>query len=170
MTISQFKAIFIGLLLVSMVAFLSSCVAGVAYGPCIVVGSVNLRLGASGQVTIRIYGLTDLQSLQVGPNGRFTFDPQVIHVKAIEGLSGFQVFASKIDNEKGEAHFLAGYPGGSRSDDGVLQIVVEALGSPGSSSPLAITMIDVLADSLGNDITDYEIHNGRATIGSFAGP
>lgn len=167
MITAKVKIILSGLLLALMTAMLSSCVM-VAYGPSVIVGSVNLNPGATGQVTIRIFGLDDLQSLQVGPTGRFTFDPQVIQVKAIEGINGFQVFASQVDNTKGEALFLAGYPGGSKSEDGIVQLEVEAVGSVGTSSALTITAIDVLADSQGNDITDYEIYDGKVTLGMGA--
>ena len=167
MITAKSKVILNGLLLALMAAILSSCVAGVAYGPSVVVGSISLNPGATGQVTIRIFGLNDLQSFQVGPNGRFTFDPEVIHVKAIEGINGFQVFASWIDNANGEALFLAGYPGGSKSEDGIVQIEIEAIGNLGTSSTLTITAIDVLADSSGNDITDYGIFDGMATIGVY---
>lgn len=162
--IRRSKIISDGLLLVLLAAGLSSCVM-VAYGPSVVVGSLTLPPGGSGYLTVRIFGLNDLQSIQVGPGGRFTFDPQVIHVKGIEGINGFQVFASLIDNANGEALFLAAYPGGGKSDDGIVQIEVEAVGQAGMSSALEITAIDVLADSSGNDITDYEILNGRATVG-----
>ena len=161
----RLKAVLDGLLLVLLAAVLSSCVAGVAYGPSVVVGSVSLDPGATGKVIIRIYSLSDLQSFQVGPNGSFIFDPRVIRVKSISGINGFQVFASQIDNTAGKAIFLAGYPGGSRSEDGVVALEVEAVGKVGDSTMLQITSIDVLADSQGNDITDYEIIEGRATIG-----
>lgn len=157
------KVILSGLLLTLMAAMLSSCVM-VAYGPSVVVGSATLLPGGIGTVTIRIFGLNDLQSLQVGPIGRFTFAPQVVQVKAIVGINGFQVFASQIDNAKGEALFLAAYPGGSKSEDGIVQIELEAVGNADASSALTITAIDVLADSQGNDITDYEIYEGRVTI------
>lgn len=158
------EAILGGLLLALLAVLLSSCVAGVAYGPSVVVGSLTLGPGASGYAVICVRGLSDLQGLQVGPKGRFAFDPQVIKVKGIAGLNGFQIFASRIDNDKGEALFLAAYPGGSRGEDGVVQIELEAVGSLGASSTLAITSIDVLADSRGNDISNYEIINGQATI------
>lgn len=160
----RFRVLLSGLLLTLMAALLSSCVM-VAYGPSVIVGSLALPPGETGYITIRIFGLNDLQCFQVGPNGRFTFDPKVVHVKAIEGLNGFQVFASKIDNDKGEALFLAAYPGGSKSEDGIVQIEVQAVGNAGASSTLAITAIDVLADSQGHDITDYEIFDGRVMIG-----
>ena len=163
----RIKAIPSGLLLALLAALLSSCVAGVAYGPSVLVGSLTLSPGGSGYLIIRIFGLNYLQGLQVGPKGRFAFDPQVIKVKGIAGLNGFQIFASRIDNDKGEALFLAAYPGGGRGEDGVVQIELEAVGSLGASSTLAITSIDVLADSRGNDIADYEIINGQVTITSL---
>ena len=165
MKTAKHRAILSWLLLALIAAFLSSCLM-VAYGPSVVVGSLTLSPGRSGYVIIRIFGLNDLQCIQVGPEGRFTFDPQVIQVISIEGMDGFQVFASLIDNDKGEARFLAAYPGGSKGEDGVVQIEIEAVGNPGASSTLAITAIDVLADSQGHDITDYELVEGRVTIGS----
>ncbi|MCR4404509.1 MAG: hypothetical protein NUW06_04425 [Candidatus Acetothermia bacterium] len=167
---SGLKAILGGLLLATMAAFLSACVAGVAYGPSVVVGSLALPPGGTGQVVISVFGLNDLQGLQVGPQGRFTFDQKVVQLKAIEGLNGFVVFASKIDNAGGWASFLVAFPGGSRGEDGVVQLELEAVGTLGSSSTLAITSIDVLADSRGNDITNYEIINGRAIISPGIGP
>ena len=157
------RSILSGLLLAAMAALLSSCIM-VAYGPSVVVGSLTLSPSETGYVIIRVFGLGNLQAIQVGPQGRFTFDPKVIHVKGIAGLEGFQVFASHVDNTSGEALFLAAYPGGSRGEDGVVQIEVETVGQAGASSVLAITAIDVLADSSGNDIADYEITNGRVTI------
>lgn len=88
----------------------------------------------------------------------------MIKVRSINGINGFQVFASHIDNTAGRAIFLAGYPGGGRSEDGVVELLVEAVGEMGDRSILQITLIDVLANSDGIDITDYEIINGRATI------
>jgi hypothetical protein len=164
------KAILSGLLsaaLALLAVFLSSCVASVVtYGPSVVLGSISLAPGERGQVVIRVYGLNDLQSLQVGPQGKLTFDPKVVHLTSIEGLNGFVVFASQVDNAEGWASFLAAYPGGSRGEDGIIQLGLEATGRAGTSSPLVITSIDVLADSQGNDITNYEIINGQVSITS----
>ncbi len=164
------EAILSGLLLALLAGLLSSCVAGVAYGPSVVVGSLSLASGASGHTVICVRGLGDLQGLQVGPKGRFTFNPRVVRVKEIAGLNGFQVFASQVDNAKGEAVFLAAYPGGGSGEDGIVQIELEAFGPPGSSSPLLITSIDLLADSRGNEITNYEIINGQVVISPGTGP
>lgn len=160
------KLSWIGLLLLFVPYLLTGCVM-VAYGPSVIVGSLTLAPGGTGYVSVRIYGLNDLQSLQVGPNGRFTFDPQVIHVKAIEGINGFRVFANQIDNTSGEAIFLTAYPGGSKSEDGVVRIEVKTVGGVGASSAVVITAIDVLADSQGNDIADYEIYDGIVRIGGL---
>ena len=168
MSVQRFKPLLTAFLflLIAMAALLSSCAVGIAYGPSVVVGSLILPPGGSGYVTIRIFGLGNLQSLQVGPQGRFTFDPTVVQVKGIEGLNGFRVFAGQVDNANGKALFLAGYPGGSGGEDGVVRIAVKAVGRPGSSSILTITGIDLLADSRGNEILDYEIINGRVSITS----
>lgn len=156
------KSILMVFLLALIATLLSSCV--LVYRPSVVVENLTLSPGGTGHIVIRIYGLNGLQSLQVGPNGRFTFDPQVIQVKGIEGINGFQVFTSQIDNANGEALFAAGYPGGSRGENGIVQIEVEAVGNVGTRSELEITKIDVLADSDGNNITRYEIINGTVTI------
>jgi hypothetical protein len=123
------KAILSGLLSALLAVFLSSCVASVVtYGPSVVLGSISLAPGERGQVVIRVYGLNDLQSLQVGPQGKLTFDPKVVHLTSIEGLNGFVVFASQVDNAGGWASFLAAYPGGSRGEDGIIQLGLEATG------------------------------------------
>jgi hypothetical protein len=152
------------LMLTLMAAILISCLGIVPYGPSVVIGKLTLPPGRTGYVTIHINSLNDLQSFQVGPNGKFIFNPQVVRLRAIEGINGFQLFASKIDNEKGEALFLIGYPGGSKSDDGIVRIEVEAVGRVGAISTLEITAIDVLADSKGNDIINYKIYNGSIRI------
>lgn len=166
MTIGRAKAklILSGLLLTFMAASLASCVVGIAYGPSVVVGSLALPPDGTGHVIIRVYGLRALQSFQVGPTGRFTFDPKVIHVTSIEGVGGFQVFAGHVDNANGEALFLAGYPGGSGGEGGVVQLEVKAVGEPGMGCVLKITSIDVLADGDGLDIADYELIDGKVTI------
>ena len=158
------KSILRVFLLALIATLLSSCMP--VYSPSVVVENLTLSPDGTGHIVIRIYSLNGLQSLQVGPDGRFTFDASVIQVKGIEGINGFQVFTSQIDNAKGRALFAAGYPGGSRDETGIVQIEVEARGSVGRCSSLEITKIDVLADSDGNNITRYEIINGTATVGS----
>jgi len=165
--IKNIKLLLTGSLLILVAFMLTACVAGggiAITGPSVVVGSVLLPPGGTGIVKISVFYLQDLQSFQVGPTGAFTFDPNVIRVKSISGINGFQVFASKIDNNAGKVLFLVAYPGGGISTDGVVQLEVEAVGKAGDSTALKITQVDVLANKYGDDIAPFNIVDGEATI------
>lgn len=156
-----------GSLLILAALMLAACAVGggiAITGPSVVVGSVLLPPGGTGVVKIAVFYLRGLQSFQVGPKGAFIFDPNVIRVKSISGINGFQVFASKIDNNAGKAIFLAAYPGGGISTDGVVQLQVQAVGKAEDSTALKITQVDVLANKDGHDIAPFSIVNGEATI------
>jgi hypothetical protein len=132
--------------------------------PCVVVRDAMLPPGGVGTVRIAVYHLPELQSIQVGPTGAVIFDPEVIWVRDVRGINGFQVLASHIDNQAGKVIFAAGYPGGGIGSDGIVELEVEAVGRMGSETSITITQIDVLADMEGNDIIDYEIINGEVSI------
>jgi len=135
--------------------------------PTILVESLRLEPGEVGILQISVFNLENLQVLQVGPMGTFTFDPEVIQIERITGLNGFQVFASAIDNEEGKALFLAGFPGGSLRSGAVLELEIRAVGSQGSSTSVELTQIDLIADEIGNEITRFELRGGRVMIRSL---
>jgi hypothetical protein len=135
-------------------------------GPTVLVTDLQLEPGGTGTLFLQVFHLSGLQVVQVGPVGRLTFDPQVIQVQDLKGTNGFEVYASSIDNAQGEVIFLLGYPGGSVATGAVLELTVKAVGKLGSSTVVTLTGIDLLADAAGNLISQYELHAGRASVGS----
>lgn len=137
------------------------------------VGDVLLRPGERGKVTISVINPPDVQTIQIGPLGSFTFDPAVIHVIAVRGINGFQVLASGIDNAAGAVKFAAGFPGSSigpivnswaRVKLGIVELEVEAVGGSGRSCTLAINAVDLLADRHGKDVPLAGIIAGEAKV------
>lgn len=155
------RLLLVSCLLVLTVFIITACM--MYAPPNVAVGSVTLSPGETGRVRISIYAAYGFQSIQVGPNGAFTYDPDVIEVEGIDGVDDFRVFASKIDNATGKVIFAAGFPGGSINRDGVVELEIKAVGNPGDMSSLEITQIDVLADKDYNDI-GHTITPGVATI------
>lgn len=137
------------------------------------VTGVSLAPGGTGTVTIEAINPPDLKTLQVGPTGAFTFDPAVIQVLDVRGLNGFQVLAATINNLSGFVQFAAGFPGGAigpifnlfgGTELGLVELEVQAVGPSGSSSPLALTAVDVLADRNGEEIPLAGLLPGEARI------
>ena len=151
--------------IVGMLALLGLAGCGGIIGPTVLITNLQLEPGATGTLFIQAFHLPGLQVLQVGPVGRLTFDPQVIQVQGLEGANGFQVFASSIDNAQGEVVFLLGYPGGSVTTGGVLELEVQAVGKLGSSTAIELTGIDLLADASGKVFSQYDLRAGRVSIG-----
>jgi len=125
------------------------------------VGNVILRPGERGTVTISVINPPDLKMIQVGPVGKLTFDPTVIHVIAVRGINGFQVLASGIDNVAGEVQFAAGFPGSSIGPIkngwvwvklAIIELEVEAVGDSGAFCALEVSAVDLLADRNGREI------------------
>ena len=157
----KYQSLFVGTLLILIALLLSACM---AIPPSVAVEGLALYQGGSGDVIIRIYNLNDIQSIQVGPQGKFTFDPLVVEVSSVDGMNGFEVFSSAIDNTIGEVLFLAGYPGGGRSAEGIVKIRVKAIGDSKTETIVTLTKIDVLADKDGHAVTAYEITGGMVKI------
>lgn len=105
-----------------------------------------------------------LADIQVGPNGVFLYDPTVLHVKKITGVSPYVVLAANIDNNAGEVKFAATTTTDCITDGNVIEMEVEVVGNIGDSTALTITELDVFRDAHGRDIP-YSIHEGRFTIG-----
>jgi hypothetical protein len=130
--------------------------------------------GGTSTVEISIVNPPDAKNLQVGPIGRFTYDPAVITVTSLKGVNGFQVFASTINNVAGEVTFAAGFPGGSVRpimsmginlvEVPVVEITFQAIGAAGSSTVLNITAVDVFTDRNGKDIVVTSIHKGEVEV------
>lgn len=134
-------------------------------GPTVLVGDLSLDPGETGTLLVQVFHLAGLQVMQVGPQGALVFDPEVIHVEGLEGVSGFQVFAHGIDNEEGKVLFLIGFPGGALTDGTVLQLRVRAVGRRGARTTVEFTQIDLLTDRQGNPLPGVKLLGGRVTIG-----
>lgn len=137
------------------------------------ISNVALQPGGNGTVTISVINPPDLKTIQVGPLGKFIFDPAVIRVLAVRGINGFQVLASGIDNAAGTVQFAAGFPGSSIGPIGdgwvqvklaVVELEIEAVGPSGVSCSLEIDTVDLLADRNGREIMLAGIIAGEATI------
>jgi hypothetical protein len=130
--------------------------------------------GGTGKILISVVNPPDAKTLQIGPTGKFTFNPAVISVTSIKGVNGFQIFASTINNIAGEVMFVAGFPGGSirpvismgigTVQFEIIEIQVQAIGAAGSSSALSITTVDVFTDQHGKDIFITNIQAGQVQI------
>jgi hypothetical protein len=130
--------------------------------------------GGVGKLSISIVNPPDAKTLQIGPFGKFTFNPAVVNVTSLKGVNGFQIFASTINNVTGEVTFSAGFPGGSLRpvvnfgvsivQINVIEINVQAVGASGSNSILNITTVDVLTDRNGKDIVVTSIQAGGVSI------
>ena len=123
---------------------------------------VSEELLPGGRALIEISSSAALGGIQVGPQGSLSFDPQVVQIKAIRGISPLQVLAYEIDNEAGRAKFMAialEEPRGSA----IVELEVEAVGREGKS-----TIIKLLPDMIldpGGSAFEVEAAEGRLTIG-----
>jgi hypothetical protein len=138
------------------------------------IGVVAIPEGESKSVQISIINPPDAKTFQIGPTGAFIFDPAVATVTSVNGLNGFQVFASAIDNVGGRVRFSAGFPGGSirpilnsgisMTELPIIEIKFTAVGAAGTRSVLTITGIDLLADRNGKDIIVADVKAGEIKI------
>lgn len=95
----------------------------------------------------------ELADVQVGPEGLIRFDPAVVQVKSIMGISPYRVVGSRIDNGKGELQFaLTSLDGKFIRSGPVVEIEIEAIGEIGQTGKLRLTGFDVLRDSKGHDL------------------
>ncbi|MBI1742912.1 hypothetical protein HYR54_07575 [Candidatus Acetothermia bacterium] len=157
---------------VALLIFLGGCEG--TFQASLAISHSFISVGGTGKVRIAIVNPPDAKTLQIGPTGKFTFNPAIISVTAVKGLNGFQVFASTTNNVTGEVRFAAGFPGGSirpimnmgvsNVQIDVIEIIVQAVGVSGSSSLLNITSVDVCTDRNGKDIIVTGIQAGEVTI------
>src|SRR5574337_1862048 len=127
-------------------------------------GNLVLAPGATGVVTLSAASLPQFNSIQIGPKGAITFDPNVIEVTAINGANGFVVFASQIDNNIGEITLAAGSTSGPVPSGAVLELAVKAVGPSGSSTPVTITSVDFLLKVNSEPISGVRISPGKVSV------
>jgi hypothetical protein len=108
---------------------------------------------APGEIaTVRLLASSDLLGIQVGPQGRLTWDPKVIHVRDIRGIEPYRVLASNIDNERGEARFVAlDMSKKEVKTEAMLEVVLDATGPSGASTFLKLTP-DMAIDRQGRPV------------------
>jgi hypothetical protein len=160
-----------GLLMILIMGGLSACD---IFGPprppsgeaTITIGEAEILPGETTtvEVSAKVSAGPGLAEIQVGPNGALIFNPAIVQVKEIRGVGGFTVLASSIDNSSGEAKFAAAVFQGAVRDGTILAIEVEAVGSPGESSYLRLTGVDVLRDASGNTISIEAMVEGHVRI------
>lgn len=108
---------------------------------------------APGEITSLYLSLKELSgpgliALQVGPIYRFRFNPQVIHIQAVKGVGSFRVLAPVvINNEGGEVQFIAISTQATLTGP-LVELIVQAVGPPGSESILDLESIDVLGNAI----------------------
>lgn len=103
-------------------------------------------------------GVADIQGL-------LKFDPTVLKATKLEGQQSYEVFASDLDNNAGEAKFVVAKVAGKAAKAGpLIKIEFQAMGSPGAKSDLRLTL-NVLRDPDGKDVP-HKIINGLITLGS----
>jgi len=113
-------------------------------------------------------GVNDVQ-------GQLRYDPAVMRVNSLDTLSGFTLFASKIDNNAGRVEFALAMVGGSPiRQGGLLRLKVQAVGQAGQQTSLELRL-DVFRDPDGNDLfppaeLPNHIQNGTFTISGGGGP
>jgi hypothetical protein len=112
---------------------------------------------APGQIaTIRLSSDSGLLGLQVGPEGRLRYDPEVLRIRAIYGVGPYQVLAANIDNARGEARFIilrtGDTPYRSTEAETILEVEVEAVGDVGERTEM-VMMPDLAIDIHGQAIS-----------------
>ncbi|MCS6937412.1 MAG: hypothetical protein NZ610_05910 [Candidatus Bipolaricaulota bacterium] len=155
------KRSFTALLLFALGTVLVGCEG--SYRARLTISSLELPSGASGIVQIRVLNPPDLKTLQIGPVGMFLFDPTVIQITAIDGINGFTILGSTINNGLGTAQFSASFIGGSirpilttpwsMIEIPIVELTVQAVGPVNSQTDLTITQIDLCLDRIGQPIT-----------------
>lgn len=130
----------------------------------------TLIIGPSANAPINVLGipLPGFGALQVGPSGKFTYDPSVIRVKDIVGVGFYTVEAKVIDNRRGEARFTVRIDPSQAANalqNGTIAIIqVEKVGQPGQRSRLGL-VFDKVTDSNNVEITgDVGVDSGMIRI------
>ncbi|MCR4405214.1 MAG: PKD domain-containing protein [Candidatus Acetothermia bacterium] len=122
--------------------------------------------GATTIIRVLVSGVPapGLGLIQIGPRGELTYDPQVMEVLAVTGITPYTITAQTIDNGAGSVRFTASAPAEAAKTEGaVVELEVRAVGNLGESTPIRISRIDALRDPQGNDIA-YTTIDGRLTI------
>jgi hypothetical protein len=140
---------------------LAACTHGVG---TLLFSNLGLAEGETGTVTLTAADMGRFNSLQIGPNGKITYDASVIHVLNVEGASGFIVFAFETDNVNGEVTLAAGSTSGPVSDGPVLSITVRAVGTAGSLTAINITELDFVVNVNEDPIPGVSIVAGQITV------
>lgn len=105
-------------------------------------------IGKPGVIPINVEGvqLPGFGTLQVGPQGKLQYNPNVIQIKSITGMAPYLVDAVEIDNRRGEARFtvridpLAGNPFLTAIQKGAIAYIsIEPIGDPGRMSRWTLT-------------------------------
>lgn len=151
----------LGIALVVLSLGLTACEAG---PKVLIFSNLSLAPSATGTVTLSAAGLTRFGSLQIGPKGAITFDPNVIEVLSVVGVNGLVAFASNIDNALGEVTVAAGSTQGALSNGAVLEITVKAVGTSGLSTAITITTLDFVLDTNSDPISGVKITPGQVSI------
>ncbi|HIC95648.1 TPA: PKD domain-containing protein, partial [Candidatus Bipolaricaulota bacterium] len=154
------------LLALSPLTFTLRTPAQIRAGATVTIESRSASAGATTIVRISISGVPSpgLGEMRVGPKGEFAYDPQVMEVLDVVGVSPYTVVSISIDNDLGRVQFTASAPEREAKTEGkVVELEVRAVGNPGESTPLRITRIDVFRDPEGVDIP-YTIREGTFTI------
>ncbi len=126
------------------------------------VESKTLAPNSTGSVTISISegpnaGVADIQ-------GTLRFDPRVLKATKVEGQQDYEVFASKLDNNAGEAKFVVTKLRAPYAKAGpLIKIEFQAIGRSGDRSDLRLTL-DKLGDPTDRTIP-HKIINGLITLG-----
>ena len=137
----------------------------------VTVNDLTLPAGSTGVVTISVdMAGAGLGGMQVGPTGRFTFDPTAINVTEIAVDPPYAVLASNIDNVAGQATFaltLTGDAAAAVRTGVVVMIDVTSLPTAGGTSSLGLT-VDFVKDANDGGVNPT-IQNGTLTIGAGGG-
>lgn len=144
---------------------------GLSLGGCIEGGTgtllfsnLSLAPGATGTLTLSSAGVTQLNSIQIGPKGAISFNPAVIQVLSVTGLNGFVVFASAVDNVGGKITLASGSTSGPVPDGAILEFQVQAVGAAGASTEVRISQVDFLLKANSEPIKGFSLTPGKVTI------
>ena len=93
---------------------------------------VKIAPGETGIVEISVNGLPSpgVAAIQVGPKGKLTYGPKILQLKNIAGLQGFSINSKTVDNDKGEATFVATAPGGAVKTGNIIELTFKVPGRP----------------------------------------
>ena len=128
----------------------------------VTVGSATARPGQVKTITITI---KDLPAAVADFEGTLKFDPWVANVQELAEVNDYTIFASNIDNLKGEVSFVvANYKGNLRKNGAILNIKLLAVGDFVKNNHSDLTLIlKSFNDANGNNM----IKNITITKGTF---